>query len=130
MFTSVVSLVTRPAVLNLSRLAKEKVWMFSNIACRRFLAKPVDARAPYLPPITPVKRPRSAAPIISAPTTKMWRISPASTPSSMMDAIRKGIRVSNTTSRTIKIGVMIDAFLYSFICAANVFIMSFLPCTT
>ncbi len=66
--TSVVSLVISPAVLNLSMLANEKVCMFSNMACLKFFAKPVDALAPYLPPSTPQKSPQRAAAIITAPT--------------------------------------------------------------
>ena len=46
MVTSVVMRVTRPAVEYLSIFANEKDWMFSNIACLRFLAKPADAFAP------------------------------------------------------------------------------------
>jgi hypothetical protein len=42
----------------------------------------------------------------------------------MMDAIRNGIKVSKTTSKIIKTGVMIEAFLYSLICAANVLIIA------
>ena len=36
----------RLEVLNLSRLENEKVWTFSNMACRRFLARPAEACAP------------------------------------------------------------------------------------
>ena len=39
--TSVVIRVTRPAVENLSISEKEKRWMFSYIARRRFAARPV-----------------------------------------------------------------------------------------
>ncbi len=39
--TSVVIRVTRPAVENLSMSEKEKRWMFSYIARRRFAARPV-----------------------------------------------------------------------------------------
>ena len=47
--TSVVILVTRPAVLNLSILEKEKVCMFRYILSRRLQANPVDALAAFLP---------------------------------------------------------------------------------
>ena len=47
--TSVVILVTRPAVLNLSILEKEKVCIFRYILSRRLQANPVDALAAFLP---------------------------------------------------------------------------------
>ena len=46
---SVVNLVTKPAVENLSILEKENVWILSNIAFLKFLANPVDAIAAYFP---------------------------------------------------------------------------------
>ena len=39
--TSVVSLVTREAVLNLSMFLKEKLCVFSKRPCRRFFEKPI-----------------------------------------------------------------------------------------
>lgn len=59
--TSVVSLVIRLDVEYLSMFEKEKFWIFSNIAFLRFLAKPVDAFAPYFAPIIPAHNPISAA---------------------------------------------------------------------
>ena len=67
MVTSVVSLVTRPDVENLSILEKLKVWIFSYIAFLRFLAKPADARAPNCPPMIPKVRLKTAAPTINIP---------------------------------------------------------------
>ncbi len=41
--------------------------MFSNIAFLRFLAKPVDALAPYFAPMSPAHSPTSAITIIRPP---------------------------------------------------------------
>ena len=65
--TSVVIRVTRPAVLNLSMLEKENVWMFSNMLCRRLQAKPEEAEAANRPARMPKARPKKASTIISAP---------------------------------------------------------------
>ena len=69
--TSVVILVTRPAVEYLSIFAKEKDWMFSNIAVLRFLAKPADAFAPNTPPIAPPNSATSAQSSIRPPVSTM-----------------------------------------------------------
>ena len=61
--------VTRPAVLNLSMLENEKLWMFSYIAFLKLRAKPAEALAPYFPPMTPQKREKQAATTIQAPMT-------------------------------------------------------------
>ena len=42
----------------------------------------------------------------------------------MIDAIMSGISISKTTSKIIKTGVRTEAFLNSFICAANVLIIN------
>ena len=65
--TSVVSLVTRPEVLNLSILEKLNVWMFSYMAFLRFLAKPAEAREPNCPPRMPNVRLSRADSSISTP---------------------------------------------------------------
>lgn len=65
--TSVVILVTRPAVLNLSMLEKEKVWIFSYIASLKFAAKPDDASAPKRPACTPKYRLKNASTSMIAP---------------------------------------------------------------
>ena len=59
--------VTRPAVLNLSMLEKEKVWIFSNMLWRRLQAKPAEADAANRPARIPNTRPKKASTIISAP---------------------------------------------------------------
>ena len=56
--------------------------------------------------------------------TKICFISPACTPSSMIDAIRSGITISMATSRIMNMGVTRDARLYSLICLANVLIIA------
>ena len=86
--TSVVSLVTRPAVLNLSILEKENVCILLYIPSLRFLANPAEALAPYLPPISPAKSPTRAAINIMPPTIRICLISLFSIPSSTRDAIR------------------------------------------
>ena len=65
--TSVVSLVTRPAVEYLSMLAKLNSWMFRNMAARRFAAKPEEAVAAVVPARMPASSPSAARPTISAP---------------------------------------------------------------
>ena len=67
--TSVVIRVTRPAVENLSIFAKEYVWIFLNIALRRFFPSPMEAFEPYLAPRHPHMRAKSAANIIHIPMT-------------------------------------------------------------
>ena len=119
--TSVVSRVTSPAVLNLSMLEKAYVCMFSNIAFRRFLPSPIEALEPNFAPIHPEKSDKRAARIIHAPMIKMWWVSPLFTPSSMMDAIKRGMMVSSATSMSMKIGVAMEAALYSLTWAPSVF---------
>ena len=99
MVTSVVMRVTRPAVEYLSIFANEKDWMFSNIARRRFFAKPADAFAPYTPPIAPAKSAISAHRSIHSPVMMICFILPLLMPSSIMVDISRGIIVSMTTSR-------------------------------
>ena len=63
--TSVVILVTSPAVENLSILEKENVCIFSYMACLRFMAKPELALDAVLPDSTPNHRASMAAPIMA-----------------------------------------------------------------
>ncbi len=65
--TSVVIRVTRPAVLNLSMLEKEKVWTLAKRLSRRLQAYPAEARAAYRLPPTPQARERKARASISTP---------------------------------------------------------------
>ena len=71
MVTSVVSLVTRLDVENLSMLAKENVWILSNMALRRFLARPAPALAAKKPPRRPAASPQRATMIILAPVSRI-----------------------------------------------------------
>ena len=48
-------------------VGKEKVWMLVYMAFRRFLAKPVEASAPYFPPMTPDQSPHRARTTITPP---------------------------------------------------------------
>ena len=65
--TSVVILVTSPAVENLSILEKENVCILSYIACLRFMAKPELALDAVLPDSTPKNSASPAITIIAAP---------------------------------------------------------------
>ena len=123
MVTSVVSRVISDAEENLSILAKEKVWILRNIAARRLRAKPADARAPYLPPMIPAYSPTPAATSIASPTRKIRSMRPASTPSSMIFAIKSGITISIATSSSMKRGVIIESRLNSLISWASLPIM-------
>ena len=78
--TSVVRRVTRPAVENLSILAKEKRWMFSYMAFRRFAPKPVEAWLARWAQATPKNRLTSASPIIIRPYFTRADMFPASMP--------------------------------------------------
>ncbi len=110
---SVVILVTRDAVLNLSIFANENVCMLLNIPHLRFLANPVDAFAPVFAPITPTKSAAIAATSISRPYWTIFPMSPAWTPSSISMDMINGMSMSKITSMTMSIGVMMAARLYS-----------------
>ena len=114
--TSVVSLVTRLDVEKWSMLEKEKVWMLSCMALRRFLASPAPARAAKKPPIMPVARPVRATMIISAPVRMMKPTSPAITPRSTILPIRMGMIISQMTSPIIQTGVRMETRRNSLTC--------------
>ena len=65
--TSVVILVTSPAVENLSILEKENACIFSYIACLRFMANPELALEAVLPDSTPNHNASIAATIMASP---------------------------------------------------------------
>ena len=112
--TSVVSLVTSPGGEYLSIFENENVWIFANMALRRFLAKPAEAFEPSTPPIMPAKSPASASRSIQVPVSVIACMLPPLTPLSIMVAMSRGISVSTTTSSIMKTGVRSDARLYSF----------------
>ena len=64
---SVVILVTKPDVENLSMLENEKVCIFSYIASLKLQAKPVDASAAYFPAKAPNSKLNIAITSISPP---------------------------------------------------------------
>ena len=86
--------------------------MLRNMASRRLWAKPVEARAPYLPPMKPAYRPTPASSTMAMPLYRIACIFPAVMPSSTIRAINRGIVISTTTSSSMKVGVRTEAFLY------------------
>ena len=102
---------------------KEYCCIFSYIAFLRFFARPHEALAPQMPPPRPPKRPTTAQRTIKSPITRTCVISFFDMPSSIIDAIRSGTTISIRTSIIIESGVIIEGSLYSFICAASVFII-------
>ena len=116
-----VSLVTSPDVEYLSMLEKEKVWIFLYIQDLRFIASPAAALAANTPPPTPAASPMIARISILPPVPSMTSIFPASTPSSMISAIRRGIIISMRTSSIIHAGVAMEAGANCFTCEPMVF---------
>ena len=113
--TSVVIRVINPAVLNLSMLENENVWILAYMLFRRLYAKPDEAEAAYRPASTPNSKLNIAINNIKPPYNNTLCILPASIPLSINDAMIKGINTSINTSSAVKTGVKMVSFLYSLI---------------
>ena len=100
--------VIRPEGLYLSIFENENVWMFSNIASRRFFAKPVEERAANRPARMPKSRENMAMHSIADPYFRTFCMFPAVIPLSIRDAMIYGMRSSITTSAPVKTGVRIE----------------------
>ena len=87
--------------------------MFSNIASRRFFAKPVEERAANRPARMPKSRENMAMQSIADPYFRTFCMFPAVMPLSIRDAMIYGMRSSITTSAPVKPGVRIEGSLYS-----------------
>ena len=96
--TSVVSLVTRLPVENLSTLANEKLCIFSKSEARRFFAKPMEATAANRAESAPATSAKNAYASIMPPCVHTAFISPNAIPSSTSLPISRGINTSKTTS--------------------------------
>ena len=81
--TSVVILVTRPAVEKRSMFAKVNLCTFSKSASRRFAARPQEASEPREPESTPMTSASPEHASITAPHRVTCPMSPAEMPRSM-----------------------------------------------
>ena len=110
---SVVVLVTRDEVENLSMLENEKSWILAKTSALRFLANPAEALAQNVPANTPQRRDTSAAATMVRPTLTRY---PRSTPPLIRltrSAVINGISTSRNTSPRMKIRVSTVGFLFS-----------------
>lgn len=89
--------------------------MRPNIDSRRLAARPVLARALWMPARMPQNIASTAITAISEPIFATCSMSPTAMPLSMMDAVRYGIRISSTTHSVVYIGESSASFLYCLI---------------
>ena len=109
---SVVILVTREDVENLSMFPKENCWTLLNMSDLRFPANPAAALAAKLPARAPHASERRAASTIAPP---VFAIFPRSAPVLMlltMSAVMYGISTSRITSPIMHSSVRKVSFLY------------------
>lgn len=121
--TSVVSLVTRLEVENLSMFEKEKVCTRSYMSFLKFFAKPADAIAAYFPDKAPQLRDSRESTTSNIPIVIICRTLFAAIPLSIILAISVGIKTSMITSSVTNNGDNKEDFLYSRIDFANRFII-------
>ncbi len=109
---SVVNLVTKLPLVNLSTFLNEKLCTLVNIFSLKFAPNPIDATAANLADNNPKIKESIARAIIIPPYINTTLTSPFATPSSIINVIILGIRTSQTTSSTTKIGAKIAYVLY------------------
>ena len=120
LLTSVVILVTRPAVEYLSMSEKENLWMFLYMASRRLAARPVDEYAPKRADRMPKSVLKKAIKSIMPPYRKTSDMFPALIPLSMSEAVTYGISTPMMTSAVVQTGVSRAAVLYCLTCLRRV----------
>ena len=114
MLTSVVILVTSPAVEYLSISENEKDWIFSYIAILRFAASPDEEYAANRAARMPKSVLKHAIRSISPPYLYTSGMLPAFIPLSIKEAVTYGIRTPIITSAVVHKGVSKAAALYCF----------------
>ena len=120
--TSVVILVTKDDVENLSISAKAKSCILKYISCRRFLANPQEAVAASRPARTPKSRENIAIMTNMSPYFKIGVIE-LPLMESMTIAITRGKKHSIITSTVTNSGEAREAFLYCRTLFSKVFII-------
>ena len=109
---SVVILVTRDDVENLSMFPNENFWTLANISDLRFPAKPAEALAEKLPANAPQVSDRIAATAITPPILRIVSIPALSWIILTMYAVINGITTSRITSPIINTSDSIVSFVY------------------
>ena len=97
----------------MSIFSNEKLCTFAKTSCRRFFANPAEARAQVKPPSEPQPSEIQASSTSTRPVFKTVSISVPALIWFTRFAVMNGIKTSITTSKTIRMKVMIVGFLNS-----------------